>query len=170
LISINSIMKNFIFSISLIFFFFCASAVFAQDTILPSQHKFKDNTVFIPKLNDETLLITMYMEYLKEGKKTIGFVHKDELDMIEEKKLTEKKMPLTDYQIVSITKREASVKIMTARGASLSCKLLTLRFYKNMYGFYYLIPGKVETFEKKMGDITLKEVFISTWTAEKNCN
>lgn len=163
-------MKNFIFSISLILFFFLASAVFAQDTILPSQHKFEDKTVFVPKLNDETLLITMYMEYLKEGKKTIGFVHKDELEMTAEKKLSEKKLVFTDYQIVSITKREASVKVVTARGTNLSCKLLTLRFYKGMEGFYYLIPGKVETFEKKMGDITLKEVFISTWTAEKSCN
>lgn len=163
-------MRNLFFPFGVTALLLNVAFAFAQDTILPSQHKFADKTVFVPKLNEESLFITMYMEYLKEGKKTIGFVHEDELDMIGEKKLSEKKLPFTEYQIVAITKREASVKVITARGASLSCKLLTLRFYKNMYGFYYLVPGKVETFEKKMGDITLKEVFISTWTSEKGCN
>lgn len=161
---------RFCFFVGCIPLLFSLFSVFAQDTILPSQHKFTDKTVFIPKLKEETIFITMYMEYLKEGKKTIGFVHKDELEMVEEKKLSEKKLSFTDYQIISITNRQASVKVITARGTNLSCKLLTLRFYKDMYGFYYLVPGKVETFEKKMGDITLREVFISTWTAEKNCN
>lgn len=146
------------------------SCVFAQDTILPSQHKFYDKTVFTPKLSDENKLINTYMDYLKAGKKTIGFVHEDELEMIPEKKLTEKKLFITDYQVISVTKREAVVKVVSAKGAILSCKLLTLRYYKNMHGFYYLVPGKIETFEKKLGDITLKEVYINTWTQEKSCN
>lgn len=153
-----------VFSLNLCF------RVFAQDTILPSQHKFSDNTVFIPKFNDESKLVNTFMDFLKASKKTIGFVHEDELEMIPEKKLTEKKLFITDYQVISISKREAVVKVVSAKGAVLSCKLLTLRYYKNMHGFYYLIPGKVETIEKKLGDITLKEVFVSTWTQEKNCN
>lgn len=155
-----------LFFVFLLNSFFC---VFAQDTILPSQHKFSDKTVFIPKLSDENKLVNTYMDYLKAGKKTIGFVHEDELEMIPEKKLTEKKLFITDYQIISITKREAVIKVVSAKGAVLSCKLLTLRYYKNMHGFYYLVPGKIETFEKKLGDITLKEVYINTWTQEKNC-
>jgi hypothetical protein len=109
------------------------------------------------------------MDHLKAGKRTMGFLHKDELAMIEEKKLTEKRMFFDSYQVVSLGKRMASIKVYTARGASISCKLITLRFYQNMHGHFYLVPGKVQKFEKKMGDVTLKEVFINTWTMESGC-
>jgi len=141
-----------------------------QDTILPSQHKFTDQSIFIPKISDPKEFVTLYMEYLKKGKKTIGFVHPDELAMIDEKKLTEKKFFLSDYKIISIDSRHAVVKTFTAKGVGLSCAILNLRYYKNMYGFYYLVPGKVSKFEKKVGDITLQETYIDTWTQEKDCN
>ncbi len=147
-----------------------ASIILPQDTIIPSQHKFATKDVYIPKTFEASKLISLYFEHLKAGKRTIGFVHEDELAMIEEKKLTEKKMFFDSYEVTSIGKRMATIKVYTARGMSLSCKLITLRYYQNMNGHYLLIPGKVETFEKKMGDITLKEVFISTWTSEGSCN
>jgi hypothetical protein len=160
--------------IHLLFLLLCINfsswAEIKQDTIIPSKHKFKDNKVFIPKNKDINKLITNYMEYLKQGKKTIGFLHKDELDMIEEKKLTEKRLFFDSYKIVSVGKRIAVIKVYSARGASLSCKQLTLRYYQNMYGYFYFVPGKTEKFEKKMGDITLKEVFLNTWTSESRCN
>jgi len=141
-----------------------------QDTIIPSKNKFKNSSIFVPRITNETELVTLFMDYLKTGKKTIGFLHQDELDMIEEKKLTEKRFFLDEYKIISVGKRQAIVKTFTSKGAGLSCKILTLRYYKNMYGFLYLVPGKVQKFEKKMGDITLKEVYINTWTSEKKCN
>ncbi|PJB14652.1 MAG: hypothetical protein CO118_07470 [Flavobacteriales bacterium CG_4_9_14_3_um_filter_32_8] len=141
-----------------------------QDTIIPSKHKFISNEVFVPKTYEATKLISMFMDYLKEGKHSIGFVHEDELAMIEEKKLTEKRLFFDSYEVISLGKRMATIKVYTVRGASISCKLITLRYYQNMQGFFYLVPGKVETFEKKMGDITLKEVFLNTWTSESPCN
>ena len=144
--------------------------ILPEDTIIPSKHKFVSNEVYVPKTYEATKLISLFMEYLKEGKHTIGFVHEDELAMIEEKKLTEKRLFFDSYEVISLGKRLATIKVYTARGASISCKLLTLRYYQNMQGFFYLVPGKVETFEKKMGDITLKEVFLNTWTSESPCN
>lgn len=147
-----------------------ATVTLSGDTIIPSKHKFVSNEIYVPKTYEATKLISMFMEYLKEGKHTIGFLHEDELAMIEEKKLTEKRLFFDSYEVVSLGKRMATIKVYTVRGASISCKLLTLRYYQNMQGFFYLVPGKVETFEKKMGDITLKEVFLNTWTAEAPCN
>lgn len=147
-----------------------ASISLPQDTIIPSKHKFASDEVYVPKTYEVTKLISLFFDYLKEGKRTIGFVHEDELAMIEEKKLTEKRMFFDSYQVISIGKRMATVKVFTARGASISCKLITLRYYQNMQGFFYLVPGKVEKFEKKMGDITLREVYINTWTSEAPCN
>ncbi len=143
--------------------------ILQKDTIIPSKHKFASNEVYVPKTYETTKLISLFMEYLKEGKRTIGFLHEDELAMIEEKKLTEKRLFFDSYEVISLGKRMATIKVYTVRGASISCKLLTLRYYQNMQGFFYLIPGKVETFEKKMGDITLKEVYINTWTSEAPC-
>ena len=147
-----------------------ATITFSGDTIIPSKHKFVSNEVYVPKTYEATKLISMFMEHLKEGKHTIGFLHEDELAMIEEKKLTEKRLFFDSYEVVSLGKRMATIKVYTVRGASISCKLLTLRYYQNMQGFFFLVPGKVETLEKKMGDITLKEVFLNTWTSETPCN
>jgi len=147
-----------------------ATILHQKDTIIPSEHKFSDKNVYVPTTYEATKLISLYFEYLKAGKRTIGFVHEDELAMIEEKKLTEKKMFFDSYEVISIGKRMATIKVYAARGTSLSCKLISLRYYQNMQGYFYLIPGKVSTFEKKMGDITLKEVFINTWTSESGCN
>jgi hypothetical protein len=160
--------------ITLIFLlFFLGGSTFAQtkkDTIIPSKHKFESKEVYVPKLMQASMLIQMYMEFLKEGKRTIGFLHEDELAMIDEKKLTEKKLFFDSYKVVTTGRRMAVVQVYSARGTSINCKKLTLRYYQNMKGYYYLIPGKVETFEKKMGDITLKEVFINTWTMQSMCN
>ena len=98
------------------------------------------------------------MDHLQAGKRTMGFLHEDELAMIEEKKLVEKRLFFDSYKIVSAGKRMAIIKIYTVRGASISCKQLMLRYYQNMHGNFYLVPGKVQTFEKKMGDVTLKTV------------
>lgn len=141
-----------------------------QDTIIPSKHKFKSDEVYVPKTFDAATLIKQFMEHLKEGKRTMGFLHEDELAMIEEKKLTEKRLFFDSYQVVSIGKRMAMVKVLSARGTSISCKMLMLRYYQNMHGHYLLVPGKIEKFEKKMGDITIKKVFLNTWTMEKMCN
>ena len=153
--------------------FLLGSNLFSQtkkEVITPSKHKFESDEIYVPKLMQATQLVQMYMEFLKSGKRTMGFLHTDELLMIEEKKLTEKKLFFDSYKVVSTGQRMAVIQIYAARGTSISCKKLMLRYYKNMKGFYYLIPGKVETFEKKMGDITLKEVFINTWTMETMCN
>lgn len=140
------------------------------DTIIPSNHKFVSDKVDVPTSRDAIKLIKLYLEYLKEGKRTMGFVHKDDLDMIEEKKLVETRLFFDSYNVISIGKRMAVIKVYTVRGASISCKQIMLRYYPNMEGYYYLVPGKVQTFEKKMGDITLKTVFLNTWTSESTCN
>ena len=139
------------------------------DTVIPSEHKFVSDEVFVPKTFDAATLVKQYMEHLKAGKRTMGFLHEDELAMIEEKKLSEKRFFFDSYKVVSIGKRMAMVQVYTARGTSISCKLLTLRYYQNMNGHFLLVPGKVEKFEKKMGDITIKKVFLSTWTMESRC-
>lgn len=160
-------------TVLIFFLFFIGEGMFAQsqkEIITPSKHEFSSDEVYVPKLMQASMLIQMYMEFLKEGKRTIGFLHQDELDMIEEKKLTEKKLFFDSYKVVSTGKRMAVIQVYSARGTSISCKKLMLRYYQNMKGYYYLIPGKVQTFEKKMGDITLKEVFINTWTMETMCN
>lgn len=141
-----------------------------KDTIIPSKHKFKSIDTYVPKVMQASQLIQMYMSFLKDGKRTIGFVHQDELAMIEEKKLTEKKLFFDSYKVISTGKRMATIQVYSARGTNITCKMLMLRYYQNMSGYYYLIPGKVQTFEKKMGDITLREVFINTWTMESICN
>ena len=141
-----------------------------QDTVVPSKHKFASDVIFVPKTLHTTKLITLFMDHLKAGKRTIGFLHEDELAMIEEKDLTEKRLFFDSYQVVSLGKRMATIKVFTARGASISCKLITVRYYQNMFGHFYLVPGKVQKFEKKMGDVTLKQVFINTWTMESSCN
>lgn len=140
-----------------------------EDTIIPSEHKFASDEVYNPKAFDAATLVKKYMDYLQAGKRTMGFLHQDELDMIEEKKLTEKRLFFDSYKVVTIGKRMAIVKVYTARGTSISCKQLMLRYYQNMHGHYLLVPGKVSTFEKKMGDITLKRVFLNTWTMEQRC-
>lgn len=142
---------------------------FPGDTIIPSKNKFVDNKIYIPKTLNSVKLVSEFMDYLKAGKRTMGFLHEDELAMIDEKKLVEKRLFFDSYKIVSIGKRMATIKVYTVRGASLSCNQLMLRFYQNMHGFFYLIPGKVQTFEKKMGDITLKTVYLNTWTTECRC-
>lgn len=141
-----------------------------QDTIIPSKHQFEDQKVRVPKLMQASQLIQFYMNFLKEGKKTIGFLHEDELAMVEEKKLTEKRLFFDSYKVISIGKRMAVIQVYSARGTAISCKKLILRYYQNMNGYFYLIPGKVQKFEKQMGDITLKEVFINTWTNESPCS
>lgn len=140
------------------------------DTIIPSKNKFVSNEIYVPKTLNTVKLITEFMDYLKAGKRTMGFLHEDELAMIEEKKLVEKRLFFDSYKIVSVGKRMAIVKVYTVRGASLSCKQLMLRYYPNMHGNYLLVPGKVQTFEKKMGDITLKTVYLNTWSSESTCN
>lgn len=148
-----------------------SAAVFVnpEDTIIPSEHKFISDEIYKPKAFSAATLVKQYMEYLKAGKHTIGFLHQDELDMIEEKQLTEKRLFFDSYKVISIGKRMAIVKVYTARGTSISCKQLMLRYYQNMQGHYLLVPGKVSTFEKKMGDITIKKVFLNTWTMEQRC-
>lgn len=141
-----------------------------QDTILPSKHKFSSKEIFVPKIFDAASLVKKYMEYLKAGKRTMGFLHKDEVEMIGEKDLTEKRLFFDSYQVVSIGKRMAMVKVMSVRGTSITCKMLMLRYYQNMNGHYLLVPGKSEKFEKKMGDITLRKVFLNTWTSQQRCN
>jgi len=140
------------------------------DTIIPSKNKFVNNKVVVPKTFEVIKLIKQYMEYLKAGKRTMGFLHQDELDMIDEKKLVEKRLFFDSYKVISIGKRMAIIKVYTVRGASITCKQLMLRYYQNMHGYFYLVPGKVLTFEKKMGDITLKTVYLNTWTSESRCN
>lgn len=142
----------------------------SQDTIIPSKHKFASKTVYVPKTFAAAQLVKEFMDHLKAGKRTIGFLHKDDLEMIGEKDLTEKRLFFDSYQVVSIGKRMAMVKVFSARGTSITCKMLMLRYYQNMNGHYLLVPGKTEKFEKKMGDITLKKVFINTWTSEQRCN
>lgn len=142
---------------------------FQKDTIVPSEHKFVSEEIYVPKTFDPATLVKQFLEHLKEGKHTIGFVHEDDLAMIEEKKLTEKRLFFDSYKVVSIGKRMAMVQVYTVRGTSITCKLLTLRYYQNMNGHFLLVPGKVEKFEKKMGDITIKKVFLSTWTMESIC-
>ena len=141
-----------------------------QDTIIPSKHQFASDEVWVPKVMQASQLIQLYMNFLKEGKRTMGFLHEDELAMIGEKRLTEKRLFFDSYKVISIGKRMAIIQVYTARGASISCKKIMLRYYQNMHGNYYLVPGKVSKFEKKMGDVTLKEIFIDTWTSEMMCN
>lgn len=141
-----------------------------QDTIIPSKHKFASSEVYVPKFFDAASLVKKYMEYLKAGKRTMGFLHKDDLEMIGEKNLKEKRLFFDSYKVVSIGKRMAMVKVLSARGTSITCKTLMLRYYQNMHGHYLLVPGKTEKFEKKMGDITLKTIFLNTWTMEQRCN
>ena len=140
-----------------------------EDTIIPSKNKFVSDKVYVPKTLNTVILITKFMEYLKAGKRTIGFLHPDELAMIEEKKLVEKRLFFDSYKVVSVGKRMAIIKVYSARGASISCKQLMLRYYPNMHGNYLLVPGKIQTFEKKMGDITLKTVYLNTWSSESRC-
>ncbi len=141
-----------------------------EDTIIPSKNKFVSDKVVVPKTLEAIKLIKLYMDHLQAGKRTIGFLHQDELEMIEEKKLVERRLFFDSYKVISVGKRMAIVKVYTVRGASLSCKQLMLRYYQNMHGYFYLVPGKVSTFQKKMGDITLKTVYIDTWTSESRCN
>jgi len=140
-----------------------------EDTIIPSKHKFTSHKVYVPKTLNTVILITEFMDHLKAGKRTMGFLHQDELAMIEEKKLVEKRLFFDSYKVVSIGKRMAIIKVYSARGSSISCKQLMLRYYPNMHGNYLLVPGKVQTFEKKMGDITLKTVYLNTWSSESRC-
>ncbi len=140
------------------------------DTIIPSKNKFVSDNIYVPKTLNTVKLITEFMDHLLAGKRTIGFLHKDDLAMIEEKDLIEKRLFFDSYKVVSAGKRMAIIKVYTVRGASITCKQLMLRYYQNMYGYFYLIPGKVLTFEKKMGDITLKSVYLNTWTSESRCN
>ena len=160
----------FILALNLIVLKSNANIILPEDTIIPSKHKFTSNKIYVPKTLNSVKLITEFMEYLKAGKRTIGFLHPDELAMIEEKKLVEKRLFFDSYKVVSIGKRMAIIKVYSARGASISCKQLTLRYYPNMHGNYLLVPGKVSTFEKKMGDITLKTVYLNTWSSESRCN
>jgi len=141
-----------------------------QDTIVPSKHKFASDEVWVPKVMQASQLIQLYMSFLKEGKRTMGFLHEDELAMIGEKRMTEKRLFFDSYKVISIGKRMAVIQVYAARGASLSCKKIMLRYYQNMHGNYYLVPGKVNKFEKKMGDVTLREIFINTWTSEMMCD
>ena len=146
------------------------SVIMPKDTIIPSKHKFVSDKIYVPKTLNTVMLITQFMDHLKAGKRTMGFLHEDELAMIEEKKLVEKRLFFNSYKIVSVGKRMAIIKVYSARGASITCKQLMLRYYPNMYGNYLLVPGKVETFQKKMGDITLKTVYLNTWSSESRCN
>ncbi|MCO6501089.1 MAG: hypothetical protein J5I47_12045 [Vicingus serpentipes] len=141
-----------------------------QDTIVPSKHKFTSDEVWVPKVMQASQLIQLYMSFLKEGKRTMGFLHEDELAMIGEKNMTEKRLFFDSYKVISIGQRMAIIQVYAARGASLTCKKLTLRYYQDMHGNYYLVPGKVSKFEKKMGDVTLREIFIDTWTSEMICD
>lgn len=141
-----------------------------EDTIVPSKNKFVNDEVYVPKTLNTVKLITEFMDYLKAGKRTMGFLHEDELAMIEEKKLVEKRLFFDSYKVTSVGKRMAIIKVYTVRGASISCKQLMLRYYPSMHGFYYLVPGKVQIFEKKMGDVTLKTVYLNTWSSESRCN
>ncbi len=147
-----------------------AEIIMPGDTIIPSKHKFASDKIYVPKTLNTVILITQFMDHLKAGKRTMGFLHKDELAMIEEKKLVEKRLFFDSYKVVSVGKRMAIIKTYTVRGASITCKQLMLRYYPNMHGHYLLVPGKVETFEKKMGDITLKTVYLNTWSSESRCN
>jgi len=140
------------------------------DTIIPSKNKFVSDKIYVPKTLNTVKLISEFMDHLQAGKRTMGFMHEDELAMIEEKKLEEKRLFFDSYKIVSVGKRMAIIQVYTVRGASISCKQLMLRYYPDMHGNYYLVPGKVETFQKKMGDITLKMVYLSTWSSESTCN
>ena len=149
---------------------YASNIINLTDTIIPSKHKFASDKVYVPKTLNSVLLITEFMDYLKAGKRTIGFLHEDELAMIEEKKLVEKRLFFDSYKVVSIGKRMAIIKVYTVRGASISCKQLMLRYYPNMQGNYLLVPGQVSTFQKKMGDITLKTVYLNTWSSESRCN
>lgn len=143
--------------------------ILPEDTIIPSKNKFTSNKIYTPKTLNSVKLITEFMEYLKAGKRTMGFLHPDELEMIEEKKLVERRLFFDSYKVVSVGKRMAIIKVYTVRGASITCKQLMLRYYPNMHGNYLLVPGKVSTFEKKMGDITLKTVYLNTWSSESRC-
>jgi hypothetical protein len=143
--------------------------VLPEDTIIPSKNKFTSSKIYVPKTLNSVKLITEFMEHLKAGKRTMGFLHPDEVAMIEEKKLVERRLFFDSYKVVSVGKRMAIIKIYTVRGASITCKKLMLRYYPNMHGNYLLVPGKVSTFEKKMGDITLKTVYLDTWSSESRC-
>lgn len=138
-----------------------------QDTLLPSEHKFKSKEVYVPKVSEEVVFVTLFMDYMVEGKKLTGFLHKDELMMLEGENLTEKKMQISQYEIVSVGKRMAQVK--TYNFKTYECKTITLRYYKNMYGHVYGVPGKSYKFERKMGDITLKKTYYETWTSASKC-
>ena len=141
-----------------------------DDSITPSKNTFKNDVAFVPKISDEKAFIESYMEEMKKGNKLMGFLAEDELAMIEGDNLTEKRFFLDHYEIISYDRRVAKIKTFTAKGTSLSCKVIELRYYKNMYGHYNLLPGKVQYFERKMGDITLKRTYINTWYSEKICN
>ena len=146
-----------------------SNVIMPEDTIIPSKNKFVSSKIYVPKTLNSVKLITEFMEHLKAGKRTMGFMHPDELEMIEEKKLVERRLFFDSYKVVSVGKRMAIIKVYTVRGASITCKQLRLRYYPNMHGNYLLVPGKVSTFEKKMGDITLKTVYLNTWSAESRC-
>ena len=72
---------------------------FPGDTIIPSKHKFASEEVYVPKTLHVPTLINQFMEYLKDGKRTIGFLHEDEIAMIGEKKLTEKRLFFDSYKV-----------------------------------------------------------------------
>ena len=56
-----------------------------EDTIIPSKNKFVSSKIYVPKTLNTVILITQFMDHLKAGKRTMGFLHPDELAMIEEK-------------------------------------------------------------------------------------
>lgn len=144
--------------------------ILPEETITPSKHKFVNDKIYVPKTLNSVKLITEFMEHLKADKRTMGFLHPDEIAMIEEKKLVEKRLFFDSYKVVSVGKRMAIIKVYNVRGASITCKQLILRYYPNMHGNYLLVPSKVSTFEKKVGDITLKTFYLNTWSSENRCN
>jgi hypothetical protein len=143
---------------------------FPNDTSFSAQNRFVSDKVYVPKTLNHIKLISEFMEYLKEGKRTIGFLHKDDLAMIEEKKFVEKRLLFDSYKIVSVGRRMAEIKIYAIRGSAISCKKIILRYYPNMQGNFYLVPGKIEAYKTTLGDKTIRMAFLHTWTLESICN
>jgi hypothetical protein len=141
-----------------------------NDTSFSAQNRFVSDIVHIPKTLNHIKLISEFMEYLKDGKRTIGFLHKDDLALIEEKKYVEKRLLFDSYKIVSVGRRMSEIKIYAIRGSAISCKKIILRYYPNMYGHFYLVPGKIEAYTTNLGGKTIRMAFLHTWTLESLCN
>ena len=140
-----------------------------NDTSFRLQNRFVSDSVYVPKTLNNVELVSTFMDYLKAGKRTIGFLHEDDLEMIDVEKYVEKRLLFDSYKIISVGRRMSEIEVYTVRGSAISCKKVTLRYYPNMFGHLYLVPGEIESYKTTLGGVTLRMAFLHTWTLEALC-